>query len=145
FVVRRHHRLLPALLPLIALMSIQLFSLQAFPWSLLVLLGTLLILQLSLAQRTREQQWQSAGLDYSDEIRYDLALHATPLAAGILFLALLLPSVSIYDALHNVHAWFTIPGALPLPLPPGFGTDAGLPPQPSPFESVRVGGLPRQH
>ena len=145
FVVRRHHRPLPALLPLIALTGIQLFYLQVFPWSLLVLLGALLVLQFTLTQRAREQQWQSAGLDYSDEIRYDLALHAAPLVTGILFVALLLPSFSIYDTLRNVHAWFTSPVASPLPLPPWFGTDASPQPQLSPFEAVRVGGLPRQH
>ncbi len=144
FVVGRESQPLKALLPLVVVMSANAFYARAFPSALLIMMSVLLALQVTLSQRAREQRWRAAMLDYSDEIRFDLALHVAPIWIGVVCLALVMPSLSIYDALRNVRAWFVAPIGTTLPIPAWLGSPQSESP-PSPFEAVRVGGLPRKH
>jgi transglutaminase-like putative cysteine protease len=95
WVVRRHHRPLHGIAPAAALLLISLSYTWDDPKILYTLLGATLLLLAAVGQMARERRWQAAGIDYSPELRLDLALVTIPLTLLLLTATILIPSVSL--------------------------------------------------
>ncbi len=93
--VRRHHRALHAIAPAGTLLAITLSYTWDNPLLLWTLLGATLLLMVLIGQIARERRWQAAGIDFSPELRLDLAAAALPVSVLLLMAAWLLPSVSL--------------------------------------------------
>ncbi len=93
--VRRRHQPLPAIAPAGTLLMISLSYTWADPNLLGVLLGATLLLVLLTGHIARERRWQATGIDFSPELRLDLALVMVPMSLALVTAALLAPSISV--------------------------------------------------
>jgi transglutaminase-like putative cysteine protease len=93
--VRRRGQALQAVTPMGALLAIGLSYAWADANLLIVLLGVLLLLMAATRHIAREQRWQASGIDFSPELRFDLALVALSLALLLALGGVLAPSVSV--------------------------------------------------
>ncbi len=143
--MRRRAQPLHGLLPAIALLAVVLFYVGAYPFALLPLLGTTLLLTAFIAHDTREQHWQTVGIDYSDDLRFDLALTVVPLTIMLLMLAVLMPSLSVQDAVKVAQKLFAGQAVAATPLSNALGLEQHAVQTTSPFDALRSPGLPRRH
>ncbi len=83
-----------ALTPTGMLLAVQaFFADEGFAW-LVLFLGLLLVESIALSHLERERTWQHANMDYSTEIRLDLAVVGSLFSLGIVVAALVLPGIS---------------------------------------------------
>lgn len=145
--VRRRAQPLPAFVPLLIVLVVKLIYQNTYPLALLLSLIAMMALMALVSHQQREQRWQTQGFDFSEDIRLDLALVTGFIIVVIGGVAALTPSVSVQDVVRLAQR-LAAPRVSNVPLPGGFGANpsAGASAdEPSRFERVRVGGLPRQH
>lgn len=144
WVVRRCDHPLLAILPAGVLLVItQAYVGGNFAFLLLLVAVTWLLLA-QVSQATRERRWQVQGIDFSLEIRTDLAMVVIFISVSLMTLASMSPSLSwqqIAEAAQQLIwgqpiAAGPVASSLGLKPPPG---------QPTAFDKVRRAGLPRQH
>ena len=78
--VFRRKQVAAGLAPAAVVVTGILYGVQRYPSSLLALLGTGLLLAVISAHHAREQTWQKAHVDFSEDIRLDMAVVVVPLA-----------------------------------------------------------------
>jgi transglutaminase-like putative cysteine protease len=142
--VRRRERPFEALVPALALLGAMLGYVGGNPAYLVPVLGAFLLLMVLSNASAREHRWNLKGIDYAEEIRFDLAMVSIPLAFLLLTLAAFVPSVSISQIARYVQRSFSNPGAESN----AFSDSLGLIQQPRPesvFDALRSPGLPREH
>ena len=142
--VRRRERPFEALVPGVALLGAMLGYTGGNPAYLVPVLGALLLLLVLSNAGARERQWNLMGIDYAEDIRFDLAVISIPLAILLLGLAAIVPSVSVTQIARYIQRSFSNPVGESNVL----SDSLGLIQQPRPesvFDAVRMPGLPRQH
>ncbi|UCC64134.1 MAG: transglutaminase domain-containing protein [Anaerolineae bacterium] len=144
--VYRWRRPLTGLLPVGAILAVSLYHSGEGLIYLLTFLasGTFLVPWMRFA--TLAESWEARGVDYSPEVRFDVAVLGLALAGAVALGAILLPSVSIPQVArwvweHGPGTWQSDDdgldrafGGIRRPYPSGRG---GIP--------VGAGGLPRAH
>jgi transglutaminase-like putative cysteine protease len=93
--VHRREQSLHALTPAGLLLAIGLSYTWEHPYPLWILLGATLLLMMLTGHIARERRWQAAGIDFSPELRLDLAMVAIGLSLTLLAAAILAPSISV--------------------------------------------------
>lgn len=144
WMVRRHDQVLWGILPAGTLLVVSQAYVGGNFTYLLLLLGLTWLLLALVEQMARERRWEAARIDYSLEIRADMAMVTIWLTVALVSLAQLTPSVSIRQVAEVTQR--LIWGQAPQPGP--LASSLGLKPPVSPptvFDTVRIGGLPRQH
>lgn len=105
---------------------------------------TLLILMALVSHGAREAAWQSRGIDYSEDIRFDLTMVVTPISALLVATAWFVPLISLDQITSAVQQALSEPARQAQPV-----TDSlGLAPRPAPtaaLPALRSPGLPRSH
>ncbi|MCL4505295.1 MAG: DUF3488 and transglutaminase-like domain-containing protein [Chloroflexi bacterium] len=132
---------LPALFLLLAITAYAGESdLTLFIWPMFAML----ILMIVVGHTTREAEWAAAGVDYSEDIRFDIALVAAPISAMLVGIAWLAPTISLEKIAEAVQQAFSEPVRQVQPVSGSLGlvrrpaATAALPVQ-------RAPGLPRSH
>ncbi|MBM3130240.1 MAG: transglutaminase domain-containing protein [Chloroflexi bacterium] len=142
--IRRRGKTFDAFLPAIVLLATMLAYTGADSMYLAPLLGATLLLMPLTSQRARERLWKRAGIGIAEDLTQDVALLTIPLAAGLLLLASIIPSISIQQIVRaaqerieeqtrEVPRWADSSGVIPQPT------------QKTIFDQVRAPGLPRRH
>jgi len=93
--VRRRHQPLVGLAPAGTLLAISLSYTFGSPGYLQVLVGAALLLMVVMGQIARERRWEKAGVDFSPELRFELALKVIPLWLALFVAILVIPSISV--------------------------------------------------
>jgi transglutaminase-like putative cysteine protease len=93
--VRRRHQPLVGLAPAGALLAISLSYTFSSPVYLQVVVSATLLLMVITRQIARERRWETDGVDFSPELRFDLALAVLPLWLALLILIVLTPSITV--------------------------------------------------
>jgi transglutaminase-like putative cysteine protease len=91
----RLYQPLRGLAPASALLAITLYVVGASSFSLLWLLGAMLLLMAMIRQDARERRWQEAGINFSRYIWRDLAMKAVSLSLTLVVVAALMPTISV--------------------------------------------------
>jgi len=91
--VRRYDAWL-ALAPAGVLLAIEVFFADVGIFWLALFLALLLLSAVAIGQVGRERAWQRVGVDFSEEIRLDLAFTGSFLSVGVVVVALVLPGFS---------------------------------------------------
>ncbi|MCB0211351.1 MAG: DUF4129 domain-containing protein, partial [Anaerolineae bacterium] len=105
------------------------------------MLGATLLLVGLTRHRLREQRWQAAGIDYSDDIRTDTAIAVVTITIALLSAASLMPSLS----LRQVARYFTAPAQISQPLAESLGVRREIVAASRALEPYRRPGLPQGH
>lgn len=166
WMIRRHDQPLLGLLPASALLVSSLSFVRGSASLTLPLLLAVLFLIAKVDYTTREHGWQTKGIDYSEDIRFDLALAVFPVVIGLTLLAALAPTISVHrfidivNRIREPQISHTRPTAAPSNLqsspgehprnPETFGKSLGLERLPTPVpENIlsrsRMAGLPNRH
>lgn len=140
--LRRRHEPLAAVLPGALLLAAVLNYTRTSSFSLALVLGSLLMLLALENYAAREDRWQLNGLDFSEELRVDLAVTAIGLSLGLSTLAGLVPSLSIKPLVEIARRVAPPPQSAPLAESLGLRTRPGDSDEPLALGS---GGLPRRH
>ena len=142
--IRRNWHALQALLPAILLLA----GVYAYTGADALLLiwpaFTLVILMALVKHGALERHWQMMRIDYSEDIRFDIALIVTPISLLLAGAALLVPSISLQDLALAAQEAMRAPAQQAKPLPDSLG----LKPRPELAQvkgAPMVGGLPRSH
>ena len=142
--VRRKRAALAAMLPALILIS----AICAFTGTNYMLLAwpafSLVLLMVIVGHQAREYIWTVAGIDYSEDIRLDIALLVTPMTIGLIAAGWLIPSISLDVITQQFQHLIQAPAAQAQPIPESLG----LKPAPQPGIEVggsRAPGLPRSH
>ena len=93
--VRRRHQPLVGLAPAGALLAISLSYTFSSPVYLQILMSATLLLMVVTRQIARERRWETDGIDFSPELRFDLAVSVLPLWLALLALIVLMPSITV--------------------------------------------------
>ncbi|MBA3531409.1 MAG: transglutaminase domain-containing protein [Ardenticatenales bacterium] len=142
--VRRAARPLVAMTPAAILLGLSTIYAGGTLLHPLILLGSTLLLLILVGQLQREQQWETEHIDFSLEIRYDLALVGVPLVLGVLFFAIVFAAFSPRALINGFRAAPPEPISNVRP----FADSLGLRPPPNPetpLERLRSSGMPRDH
>lgn len=142
--IRRNWHALQALLPAILFLS----AIYAYTGADALLLiwpaFTLLILMALISHGALEKRWQAMAIDYSEDIRFDIALIVMPVSVVLVGLAYLMPSLSLQDLANAAQDAVRTPAQQAKPLPDSLG----LKPKPAEARFVAappVAGMPRSH
>jgi transglutaminase-like putative cysteine protease len=95
WMVRRRYQPLHGIAPAGALLLLSLSYTWDDPKILYILLGATLLLLATIGHMARERRWLAAGIDFSPELRLDLALVAIALSLALLAATVLAPSISV--------------------------------------------------
>ena len=96
-------------------------------------------------QAGRESRWRTAGIDFWEGMRLDMAISAVPLLIVLLFAASIVPSISIDKIVEWTQNVFIRPAAEARPVVP---ESLGLQRRPRParpLDNLQAPGLPRRH
>jgi len=166
WIIRRHDQPLLGLIPVTALLVSSLAFVRASPALVLLLLAAILFLMAKIDYTVRERSWQSRSIDYSEEIRFDLAVVVILVVISLTTVAAFSPALSIRHILDFANrltehqASSTLPAARPSGAQPqpnqdrkdseSFAKSLGLERRPTPVpENVlsqsRITGLPTEH
>jgi transglutaminase-like putative cysteine protease len=150
---RRYWKPVAAILPGAALLAISL-AYSGQPTVLLItVLAASLFLMAVLSYVRNERRWKSGAIDYSEDIRVELALITIPLVLSLTMLAALSPSLSIQKLSQAIQGFKsahqpardTGDGQNPS-LGESLGLKTKAPAQrQDTFANLRAGGMPRQH
>ena len=141
--VRRRYQTLQGIAPAAALLAISLSYTWDHPSPLWVLLGATLPLMVITQQTARERRWLSAGMDFSPEVRVDLAVATIWVSLALLAAAILVPSISVRSFARSAHRLL----AEHLGAGKQLADSMGLEPLAGPgiaFEQARAAGLPNR-
>lgn len=100
----RHHRPFAGLLALGLALALNGYFGGGQIWWLGLFVGLTAVLTALMHFTALADEWEANQVDYSDEVRLDLVLHAVGIAAVLLALALLLPSFSIRAIVQRFQA-----------------------------------------
>ncbi|MGH2542749.1 MAG: hypothetical protein ACRDIB_08130, partial [Ardenticatenaceae bacterium] len=142
--LRRRQAPLQAMLPAGALLAATLSYAGGNAWYTMLLLAALLLLLVLVGHRRRERRWEAGGVDYSLDLRPDVAVAALPLATVLIVTAALVPSISVRAIARSAQRLLVGRMEQVQPVVGSFG----LEPQPQPaslFDTVDSVGLPRRH
>ena len=143
---QRRYQTLTILLPSLVLLSATLGYANQYSITILFFLAALLLLSILSSQVFHEEAWQRAQIDFTLEIRLDLAMISLPIVIAILIVALVLPSVSIREIAEAVQGWTQNQNSRAETI----GQPLGLHPKPAQivnrtFIDFVSAGLPRSH
>lgn len=144
WVVRRRNRPLRALLPAMMLLAAAATVTGGDALALIPVVGLALVLCARAAHAGREEAWQREAIDFSFRFGRDVTWAASGLALGLMVIALLVPSVSIYGLLDvagdlaRQEQGQKVARSLGLD-PPGEAPPVDV------FVDQRQGGLPTRH
>jgi transglutaminase-like putative cysteine protease len=93
--IRRRGQVLIAFLPASALLAGVLDFSRPGPYILVPVIFSVFTLMITLEQQKRERRWEREKIDYTTEIRVDIAFTAIPLMLAILGLASIAPAISL--------------------------------------------------
>ena len=142
--IRRRSNPLLASAPLGVMLSITLAYVWGDTYSLVLLMGTILLLMAVVNHDRREFRWIDEQVDYSQAVRSDLIWTASLVAVLLMVLAFIVPALSLDNLTDFVDKF------RPARESRDVGTSLGLEQQPRPgpptkLESARFGGMPRRH
>lgn len=140
----RRGRPLPALLPALAGLAAVVAYSGGQPLYLLMPLGAILMLFVLTNQEQREAQWEATRVDFSEGIRFDLAMAGIMLTLTLLVLAGAMPSLSLQALADQVRALSNRANASANPVPDSLGLQQA-PGGSSAFDALHSPGLPQQH
>ena len=115
-------------------------DLTLFIWPLFAML----ILMIVVGHTKREAMWAAAGVDYSEDIRFDIALVTVPISTMLVAVAWLAPAISLDQIARAVQQAFSEPARQIQPV----SGSLGLAPRPVATAALpieRAPGLPRSH
>jgi transglutaminase-like putative cysteine protease len=142
--IRRRNRVAHALAPTVAVLVVNLFVLRVDPSALLLVLLCGLLLQPLVSHHAHEVRWATTGVDYSEDVRFDIAIYASSLAMGLVLFTAVASSLSLEAMIAGVQNAFAASGKFAISVSgPSNAPLAPLPPDR--FAHVRSPGLPRQH
>jgi len=144
WVIRRHQKPLPAMLPPGALLLITLANAVGPVDYLLVMLGVILLLMGIIEQTRREQRWQINQIDYAHDLRLDVNAAVIIISFSLMMIAWAIPSLSIRDLAHFSQR--LLQGNLTQA--ESVANSIGLNPRAqaeSPLAELRAANLPRGH
>lgn len=133
-----------ALLPGIALLGTMLAYAGGNPGYLFPVLSALLLLMILTNAGARERRWNLDGIDFAEDIRFDLAVMGVLVSFLLIVMAAGVPSISVSQIARSMQRWLTPPASESNRI----YDSLGLVPQPKPptiFDAVRMPGLPRHH
>jgi transglutaminase-like putative cysteine protease len=143
--IRRHRAPLPAILPTAVLLTTVLAYHPRLADNLIPLLGGGLLLCALMGYINLEQRWEAARLDVASALAADIGLAVLPLAAALMGLALLTPSISIQQMAHTIQQWV----AAPAQQAEAVARSVGLNPDQadSPYRQIpyQIPEMPRRH
>ncbi len=146
--LRRRHSPLLALLPLAAVQATLLAYYPGKAGNLLPLVVSALLLLGLFSYLTLTRRWQAGGVDVTPTLQFDLLLAVLPITAGLVLLAGLMPSVSIWEIANRIQTTLqprrvdSVAGALGLDQGPGLEEPRLVNPIPA---GLRSPGLPQRH
>ena len=138
--VRRRAQPLPGLTPAGALLAVTLAYKPDRSAVLLPLLAATLLLMALVGHRTREQRWETTGLDFPLDIRVDMIFSTFSISLLLVMMATAVPSLSVRQITRFAQRLIGRPAAE--------AGSLGLKPDSGPagtFDAMRAGGLPRRH
>jgi transglutaminase-like putative cysteine protease len=144
WMVRRYDQPFLGVLPAGALLVVSQSYVGGNFTFLLLLLGVTWLLLALVGHTARERRWQVAEIDYALDIRVDLTIVTIWLTSALVVMAGIAPSVSVRQVAELAQRLIW---GQPLEAGP-VARSLGLQPQPiqpTAFDKVRVGGLPRRH
>jgi transglutaminase-like putative cysteine protease len=144
WMLRKNHRPLLSILPV----GILTISIMAYTWAETAILAPLLFATLMLFAFVNfdrsEEYWKSANMDYPEDLPKEFSLTTVVMVAGIVMVALLIPSIPIRGIVDYVSE-FTKPQIEEAePVIKSFGLEQSSIPQGDVGSALR-GGLPRLH
>ncbi|MBN1890331.1 MAG: hypothetical protein JW850_20220 [Thermoflexales bacterium] len=142
--VRRHAWVLPGLIPAAGLLVFTLSYTWAPAHHLAVMVGAMWLLQALAQHAARERRWAAERVDFSLDIRHELAVAAIALSLLIVVAALWLPSLSVKRVVEIAQDVFGRPEGQASQVADSLGLER----QPDPigfFSQASTGGLPRSH
>ncbi len=144
WVIRRKRNPLVGVLPAASLLAISLNYVRARPLYLSFIIAATFLLMILIKQIDREKLWDDKGLDYSEEIRFDLALTSLFFSFALVAIAWMTPSINIRGAIASLNR-FAQSQSEKFEL---MGESLGL--EPVPGDNIGLGngsyaGLPRRH
>jgi transglutaminase-like putative cysteine protease len=142
--VRRRQQPLQGVTPAGVLLAASLAYGGGTAYFLLPLLGAALLLMALVGHAAREERWQASGVDFSLDIRLDLALTATSLALILVATAALAPSVSVRQVVSFAQRLLAVQAGQANPVAGSLGLEP-RPGQATVFDAARAPGLPRRH
>jgi transglutaminase-like putative cysteine protease len=93
--IRRQGQPLRALLPATALLAAVLNFVRPSPILLIPVIAITFILMIIIEHQNRERRWEQEKIDYTTEIRVEIAFFAIPVMLAVLGVASLVPSISL--------------------------------------------------
>ncbi|HVN55342.1 MAG TPA: transglutaminase-like domain-containing protein [Anaerolineaceae bacterium] len=143
---QRRYQAIHILLPSLILLAVLLGYANHYSHSILIFLATFLLLCILSPHIVHEETWQRAQIDFSLEIRLDLAMVSLPIIVAILTMALVIPSISINEITSAFQYWTQSQDTHGETI----GQPLGLHPQPRQivnhtFIDFESPGLPRSH
>ncbi len=141
--MRRQRQALQATLPTLILLTV-IYAYTGEDALLLVPLVLAMLLLMAVAHHDAlERHWKAAGIDYSEDIRFDTVLYVTPISVLLVGLAWFAPAISVQDIARKVENLLQSPAVQPVQSLPN---SLGLKPKPPLEQPVTVEtapGLPR--
>lgn len=109
WVLARQYDAWGALAPAGALLALEVFFADVGVFWLALFTAFLLLSAVALGQAGRERLWQRAEIDFSEEIRLDLAMTGAILSVGVVVVALVLPGIRYRTAVDLFWKVFADP------------------------------------
>ena len=142
WMLRRRRQAFTAVLPASLLLIGVLGYTRQESDGLVLFLGILLFLMVLQEHLKREERWNENKIDYSEELRFDLASISIPIITLIIIITFIIPNISIQD-LRDFYDGFVKPESTEQR---EFSETFGL--ERVPLEGIRDeahGGMPRSH
>ena len=142
--IRRNWHAMQAMLPAVLFLAAIYAYTGADAMLLIWPAFTLLILMALISYGSLEKRWQTLAIDYSEDIRFDIALIVMPISIALVGVAYLMPSLSLQDLANVAQDAMRDTAQQAKPLPDSLG----LKPKPAEVRFVAappVAGMPRSH
>jgi transglutaminase-like putative cysteine protease len=111
WVMRVRNRVMVAGMPACALLSSVLYHYQGDHWYIYSIFAVLLVLLLIETQWDRKNHWERTGMDYSDNIVYDLITSVGPWLLVILIATAVVPQMDLADITQRIRDALERPAA----------------------------------
>jgi transglutaminase-like putative cysteine protease len=142
--VRRRQETLQGLMPALGLLAAAFAYTGGDALTLIVPMFVLLALMVVVSHGAREGRWRALRMDYSEDIRLDMAIVVTPLCVLLLLVAWFVPSISLQQLAEMTQQAIAEPARQAQPLPDSLGLKPQSRPLPA-TDALRAPGLPRSH
>jgi len=141
----QRHRPLQGIAPAGALLASMLYYVGAKPFSLLLLILTALPLVALALHDARERRWEAQAMQYSRDMRKELALKVALVALGLTLAAAVAPLVTAERIVELIQKHNAEQEQRSEPVGESLGLEAQPDSQTAVFGRVRMTGLPRRH